>query len=98
MREVQWAWDPRKALSNFQKHGVSFELAEHVFDDPLVLSLEDPEASEERWRSIGQVGGVTLLVVHTAPEFDVQCHSEKGRIISARRATRTERLAYENGW
>lgn len=96
MREIEWAWDPRKALSNLQKHRVSFELAERVFDDPLILSIEDPEGSEERWRSVGQVCGVTLLVVHTAPELDPQSGIERGRIISARRATRTERLAYEN--
>jgi uncharacterized DUF497 family protein len=96
MKDVKWAWDPRKALSNFQKHHVSFELAEHVFDDPLILSLDDPETSQERWRSVGQVGGVTLLVVHTAPELNPESGIETGRIISARRATRSERLAYEN--
>lgn len=61
MKDVQWAWDPRKALANKHKHGVSFELAERVFDDPWLLSLEDPCEAELRWRSIGQVAGVTLI-------------------------------------
>jgi uncharacterized protein len=97
MGKVQWAWDPRKALANQQKHGVSFELAVRVFEDPLHLSIEDPHDEELRWRSLGQVAGVTLIVVHTVPAFDAIDSVERGRIISARKATRRERMACENG-
>ena len=97
MRHVEWVWDPQKALRNLAKHGLSFELARLVFDDPYQLSVPDPEPSEQRWRTVGQVHGVTIFVVHTAPERDSVSGNECGRIISARKATRTERLAYENG-
>jgi hypothetical protein len=96
MKDVEWAWDPRKALTNKHKHGVSFELAQRVFDDPWLLSMEDPYDAELRWRSVGVVATVTLLVVHTAPEMDQALGNERGRIISARKATRSERMAYEN--
>jgi len=96
MRNVKWGWDPQKNLTNRSKHGLSFELAAHVFDDPLVISDDDPYVYEARWRSIGRIGDVTILVVHTAPEPD-DLGVERGRIISARKATRIERLAYENG-
>ena len=96
MKDLQWAWDSRKALANKQKHGVSFELAERVFDDPWLLTIEDSHDSELRWRSVGQVAGVTLIVIHSAPMLDGVGNSERSRIISARKATRRERMAYEN--
>jgi uncharacterized DUF497 family protein len=97
MKEIRWVWDPQKALSNFRKHGLSFETASLVFSDPHHLSAPDPHESEERWRTLGLVGPVVLFVVHTAPETDPVLGDETGRIISARKATRREREAYENG-
>ena len=35
---LRFEWDPQKAASNLRKHGISFEIATHVFDDPFVLS------------------------------------------------------------
>jgi uncharacterized protein len=93
---VRWTWDPRKAKQNFAKHAVSFELAELALNDPFGLSLRDPFPHEERWRTLGSPstdGIVVLYVVHTWPEGE----GEEGRIISARRATRKEREAYEEG-
>jgi uncharacterized protein len=95
MKNVRWAWDPQKNLINQAKHGVSFELAVHVFRDPLHISGDDPSDGEIRWRTIGRIGATTILVVHTAPEIEPS-GLESGRIISARKATRRERLAYEN--
>ena len=97
MPNVLWIWDPQKALANILKHGVSFETASMVFSDPLYLSDCDPCEFEERWRTLGKVGPVVLFVVHTAPELQETTGSEIGRIISARKATRREREAYENG-
>jgi uncharacterized protein len=93
---VRWTWDPRKAKQNFTKHKVSFELAELALNDPFRLSLRDPFPHEERWRTLGSpsTGGIVVLyVVHTSTEGE----DEEGRIISARRATRKERAAYEEG-
>ena len=52
---------------------------------------------EQRWRTMGMVGTVVLIVVHTWPGFDSEIGDEVGRIISARKATRHERKAYEEG-
>ncbi|MEH6790237.1 BrnT family toxin [Parasphingorhabdus sp.] len=87
---MKWRWDQRKAAANKSKHGVSFELAALVFDDPLHLSQLDSHPDENRWKTIGRVSTATLLVVHTY--FDDE---SGGRIISARKATAFERKAYE---
>jgi uncharacterized protein len=88
---MHWTWDVDKAAGNRAKHGVSFNTAAAVFDDPLHLSKPDRHFDGDRWNTIGKVGPVLLLVVHTLPEGD----EEVGRTISARKATAHERKAYE---
>ena len=92
---MRFVWDEAKNRSNRAKHGVSFDLAKLVFDDPLHLSIPDRHShGEERWQTIGHVGAVALLVIHTHVE---QNGEETIRIISARKATRHERAVYEEG-
>jgi uncharacterized protein len=92
---VRWTWDPDKSAANRVKHGLSFETAALVFDDPFHASKPDPHPDGDRWHTIGLVGSVLLLVVHTWPE---ETEGEPvGRIISARKATAHERKAYEEG-
>lgn len=88
-------WDPIKAEGNLKKHGISFELAQSVFDDPQHLSLLDAKIPhEERWITIGlSADARTLVVVHTY--VVMESNHELIRIISARKATRKERLEYE---
>lgn len=88
-------WDEVKAASNFRKHGVHFEEAALVFDDPLAVSLQDRiENGEARWQTIGMAGGcLLLLVAHTVRFEDV----EVVEIISARRTDKKERYRYEHG-
>jgi len=93
---VRWTWDARKDRSNRRAHGLSFETASLVFDDPLALSRTDDTAEEERWQTVGEIGGVIVFVVHTWPEPN-ENGKETGRIISARKATAHERRAYEEG-
>ncbi|MGB7584079.1 MAG: BrnT family toxin [Terriglobales bacterium] len=90
---MRFVWDEPKSRQNLARHKVSFELAASVFDDPHHLSQPDPHAGEERWRTLGLINGiVVLLVVHTVEEK----HGEITiRIISARKATYREREAYE---
>ena len=92
--EVRFTWDTAKAESNRRKHGIDFEDALAVFRDPLHLSrLDRIEEGEQRWQTIGRAHGVTLLLVaHTMTE---QGPVEVIRIISARRAARSERKRYE---
>jgi len=80
---------------NRRKHGMSFETAALVFDDPQVFSYPERNVDgEERWHSIGLAGGtVILLVVHTV---EVQNDEEEIRIISARKASSRERALYED--
>lgn len=92
---IRFEWDPVKARGNQRKHGVSFEDAMHVFEDPHALF--EPEiadyAGELRWRVLGLAGRAALLLVaHTVRGED---HDEVVRLISARRATRKERERYE---
>ena len=92
---MAWTWDPDKAKVNRAKHGLSFESAVLVFDDPLHASKSDPHHGD-RWHTIGLVGEVLLLVVHTWTEETGE-GEPGGRIISARKATAHERKAYEEG-
>lgn len=90
-------WDPKKARTNFRKHGVSFGLATSVFRDPLTLTIFDGEHSEheERWVSMGLAeNGRTLVVVHTSTW--IAPAEIKVRIISARKADRSEIRDYQN--
>lgn len=91
-----FSWDETKNTTNQTKHGISFELARQVFDDPLHLTRQDRiEHGEQRWQTLGMVGAVVLiLVAHTWHDSDGE---ESIRIISARRATKQERKIYEQG-
>ena len=84
-------WDPKKARLNLKRHGVSFEEASTAFRDPLSHTIKDPLHSEkeERFVLIGRtIQGRLLVIVHTD-------RGERIRIISARMATKNERLRYE---
>ena len=95
MKLPQFSWDDGKSASNLGKHGISFEAAKLVFDDPMHLSRQDRvENGEQRWQTMGVVAGsVVLLVAHTW--FDEDDGTEHIRIVSARRATKVERKTYE---
>ncbi len=93
----QIEWDDAKAQANFSKHGIRFQQAVRVFDDPLAHSVLDRvERGEARWQTVGLVdGSLLLLVAHTLRLSNDQV--ELVRIISARRADKAERRRYENG-
>jgi len=88
-------WDEAKAARNLSKHGVSFELAATVFEDPHSRSVTDRMIDgEQRWHTLGAAaGGVLLLVV--VHSWGDDRGDEEIRIISARRATPKERRLYE---
>lgn len=95
--QFQFEWDPAKALANHRKHGVGFERAATVFHDPEALSLYDrphSEAGEDRWITLGMdAHGQVLVVCHTWR--DAGGGSARCRIISARKATKTEVHQYQ---
>lgn len=88
---VEFEWDGAKAASNQVKHGVGFEEALTVFDDPLAAIFDDEEHSDREPREIiiGHSDQSQLLVVIFTER------SGRVRIISARLATRRERNDYE---
>jgi uncharacterized protein len=93
---VEFAWDARKNRSNAQKHGISFETAILVFDDPFHVTIQDREVEgEARWQTIGMANEQLLLVAYTVEEEGED--EELIRIVSARKATRRERSIYAHG-
>ena len=90
-----FAWDIRKAIQNYDKHGVPFEEAATICSDPGGLDWEDLSHSqhERRFKRLGQsVTGRILLIVYTVRRT---AHGKETiRIISARSANRKERKAY----
>ncbi|MGH9427078.1 MAG: BrnT family toxin, partial [Terriglobia bacterium] len=82
-----------KAGKNFVQHGVQFQEAQTVFDDPLYVDFFDPDHSddEKRFLRVGQSrAGRFLVVSYTERRNSV-------RLISAREATPRERKDYEQG-
>jgi uncharacterized DUF497 family protein len=93
---LHFIWDATKARANVAKHGISFEEAETAFSDEDAILLPDPEHSraEERFLLIGLSVALRVLVV-------VHCEPDTGgaiRLISTRRATRSERGQYAARW
>ncbi|MGO8737096.1 MAG: BrnT family toxin [Terriglobia bacterium] len=90
-----FAWNENRNRINRRKHGVSFEAAVRVFEDPGAVSfVERVIEGQERWHTIGVAGSVAiLLVVHTVEEKNGE---EKVRIISARKAAPRERALYQS--
>lgn len=92
---MPWNWDIRKNEDNKTKHRVSFEMARQVFRDENSLTYDDPYPYEPRFRTIGRVEPSLILVIHTEEDPDPVTGERSGRIISARKATRSERAIYE---
>jgi hypothetical protein len=86
---LKFEWNKSKAKDNFTKHGISFELAERVLDDPFAVEfLDDREDyDEERFVILGIVDRQILFVAYAERKDAV-------RIISARRATKYEQKIY----
>ena len=92
---MPWNWDIRKNEDNKTKHRVSFEMARQVFRDENSLTYDDPYPHEPRFRTIGRVVPSLILVIHTEEDPDPVTGERSGRIISARKATRSERAINE---
>jgi hypothetical protein len=90
---MAFEWDDEKNRTNTAKHGISFDIAKAVFDDPNAVSFPERNVDdEERWHTIGDAGGILILTIaHTVRD---EAGEEIIRIISARRATPSERKIY----
>jgi len=86
---INFEWDRRKATTNLAKHSVDFSDATAVLLDEKAVTITDRHSGEERFVSIGMDPlGRVLVVVYT-------WRGTRVRLISARKATRTERKQYE---
>lgn len=86
---MEFEWDARKAAGNLKKHGVDFTDAATVLYDDLAVTIPDEHQSEERFVTVGMdARGRILVVVYS-------WRGESIRIISARKASRSERRQYE---
>ena len=85
-------WDPKKAEANLQKHRIRFSDAEMVLYDPFAMTMEEQIVeAEQRFVTVGAdaVGRIVAVVY--------SYHADDIRVISARKATPTERKQYEKG-
>ncbi len=85
---MAFEWDERKAAENLVKHGIPFEYATRIFDDPYYIEEEERGVYEEmRYYALGMVEGMLLFVAFTYRQDNI-------RLISARKATPRERRRY----
>ena len=81
----KFEWDEDKNAGNLAKHGIAFEEAATIFEGPVFTLADEDSFEEVRERSYGLINGIALVcVIHTD-------RGEATRIISARKATKTER-------
>ena len=92
---MRFEWDQGKNFTNLKKHGISFDEAIEIFDDPLHVSILDEKYSyfEERWITVGATKNISIIVVVNL--FFSDEGEEIIRVISAREATNNERKKYE---
>lgn len=91
---MEFEWDNNKAITNLQKHGVSFSEAATVFGDSLSITFADPDHSinESPFITIGLSAANQMIILsHTDRD-------ERIRIINARKTTRKEQRLYEEGY
>jgi uncharacterized DUF497 family protein len=90
-------WHDRKNAINLHKHGIAFEDAAFVFEDPYHISTPDRTVDgEQRWQTLGVVNGVMLLLV--AHTLEIEDEVEYVGLISARKAEPHERRKYETSY
>jgi hypothetical protein len=85
----KFEWDNDKNARNLAKHGISFEEASTIFEGPVLINADESSPDEPRERSYGLINGIAVICV---------IHTDKGeatRIISARKATKTERDLFD---
>lgn len=95
MDTLNFEWDPNKNEINIKKHGLSFETAREVFYDEFALLFDDPDHSDEedRFLIIGSIKTEQICIVSHCYRDNENCI----RIISARRATKSEQQVYIDG-
>jgi uncharacterized protein len=88
---MEFEWDEKKNLENLRKHGLDFTDARQVFQNPVLVKLDDREDyGEDRWIGIGMtLNGIVVVFAFTEKD------EETIRMISMRKATKNERTRYQ---
>lgn len=87
---MQFEWDEKKRRINLEKHALDFVDASKIFEAPLIRALDTRyDYGEDRWVAIGSLQGRVVVLVFTQP------HETTVRIISLRKAVKSERVRYE---
>ena len=91
---MRFEWDPNKNISNQNKHGITFEEAQTVLYDEYAILFDDPDHSEEEDRFL-------IIGISQRERLCIVSHCYRGedeviRIISARKATKTEAAYYSD--
>jgi uncharacterized DUF497 family protein len=84
---AKFEWDENKDQKNLEKHGISFEDASDIFNDPDRLIFSQERQGEKRYLTIGKAYEAIISIIYTTRDLVY-------RIISARRASKEERRAY----
>jgi len=88
---MEFEWDENKNGENIRKHGIDFADAWQVFENPLLVKLDDREDyGEDRWMGVGMMSNGIVIVLISQKET-----RKRIRIISMRKATKNERRRYE---
>jgi uncharacterized DUF497 family protein len=88
--EMEFEWDEAKNRSNIRKHGLDFADAAAAFDGPLLVAPDVREHGENRLIGVGMILNRVVVVVF------MQLAANRVRVISLRKATRSERLRFES--
>lgn len=84
-----YEWDEAKNQRNIAKHGIDFADAFHIVEGPMLVRRDDRrDYKETRWIALGELNGIVVVLVYTRRKRRV-------RIISIRRANRSERQVYQ---
>lgn len=86
---MTFKYDPDKSSSNKEKHGLDFDEAQALWDDPDLLEIPVMTTDEPRWLVIGRIAGKHWSGIITY-------RSDAARIISVRRSRREEITLYES--
>jgi uncharacterized DUF497 family protein len=86
-----YEWDEAKREANLRKHGLDFDDADNVFENPNKITFAIPGRGEERWLDMAlvELDGIVLALVYAVRGYNI-------RIISFRKASRKERRIYDN--
>lgn len=88
---LTFEFDPKKSKNNFEKHGIDFIAAQRIFDDEALAIIKGASSNETRYMAIGLLDGKLWTAVYNWRNVNI-------RLISARRARKSEIWAYEENF